>query len=134
MGRRVKCPYCQQLAKFVDSKVIYRKSYGMIYICFPCDARVGIERGTDKPLGTLANKELREARKRAHAAFDPLWKKKGRKKSRGKMYRLLADAMNIQVQRSHIAMFDVIQCQQVFAFASRYLETEQVQNGSAQDD
>ena len=31
----------------------------MIYICKPCDAYVGVHKGTDKALGRLANKELR---------------------------------------------------------------------------
>ena len=32
------CPYCNQESQFVDSSVIYGKSYGMIYLCSDCDA------------------------------------------------------------------------------------------------
>jgi hypothetical protein len=35
------CPYCNQESQFVDSSVIYGKSYGMIYLCSDCDAYVG---------------------------------------------------------------------------------------------
>jgi transposase-like protein len=30
------CQYCKKPAKFVDSKIIYGKSYGMIYLCKEC--------------------------------------------------------------------------------------------------
>ena len=28
-----KCPYCNSPVRFEDSKIIYGKSYGMVYIC-----------------------------------------------------------------------------------------------------
>jgi len=46
----------------------------MIYLCRSCDAYVGVHKGTDKPKGRLANAELREYKKKAHSAFDPLWR------------------------------------------------------------
>ena len=72
--RKVYCDYCGREAEFVDSKIIYGKSYGKIYLCRNCMAYVGVHKGTDKPLGRLANAELRNWKKAAHAAFDPLWK------------------------------------------------------------
>lgn len=74
--KEVYCDYCGRRAEFVDSKVIYGKSYGMIYLCRCCPgyAYVGVHKGTDRPLGRLADMELRELKKLAHAAFDPLWK------------------------------------------------------------
>jgi hypothetical protein len=50
------CPYCKAKTSFVDSSLIYNKSYGMIYICFECDAYVGCHKGTDKAKGSLANR------------------------------------------------------------------------------
>jgi hypothetical protein len=40
----------------------------MIYLCVPCDAYVGTHKNSKdhKPLGFLANRGLREARKAAH--------------------------------------------------------------------
>jgi hypothetical protein len=56
----VTCPYCGQPAIYVDSAAVYRiGSYGMIYLCRPCQAWVGVHPGTDQPLGRLANAELR---------------------------------------------------------------------------
>lgn len=69
--RKVHCDYCGRRAEYVDSKVIYGKSYGMIYLCRNCMAYVGVHKGSDKPLGRLANAQLRHWKKEAHAAFDP---------------------------------------------------------------
>ena len=71
---KVYCPYCGKEAELIDSSVIYGRSYGMAYICFDCDAYVGTHKGTEKPLGRLANAELRKWKMRAHDAFDPIWK------------------------------------------------------------
>lgn len=50
------CPYCGCFAEFVDSSCVYNgKSYGMIYLCRPCVAWVGVHKGTDNALGRLAN-------------------------------------------------------------------------------
>lgn len=56
--RKVYCDYCGRETEYVDSKVIYGKSYGKIYLCRNCMAYVGVHKGTDKPLGRLANAEL----------------------------------------------------------------------------
>lgn len=58
--RNVYCPYCGRQAEYVDSKVIYGRSYGMAYLCRNCDAYVGVHRGTDEPLGRLADASLRK--------------------------------------------------------------------------
>lgn len=70
------CPYCKRTAVLVDSEIIYRRSYGMIWTCDNCDAYVGCHKGTIKPLGTLANFALRWKRILTHQMFDALWKKK----------------------------------------------------------
>src|ERR1044072_1392050 len=72
------CPYCNRPTQYVDSKRVYTKSYGMIYLCEPCGAWVGVHRGTNVALGRLANRELRKWKKDAHKYFDPLWQKKMR--------------------------------------------------------
>ena len=114
-----RCPYCGEEAVLKDSKVIYRRSYGMAWICWnypQCDAYVGCHKGTDKPLGRLANKELREAKKAAHAAFDPLWlKAKDRRGERHKAYAWLAESLGIERDDCHIGMFDVETCKRVVA-------------------
>lgn len=112
-GRFVSCPYCGQQAEYVDSAVIYGRSYGMVYLCRPCDAYVGVHKGTDQPLGRLANRELRRWRNRAHAMFDPLWQKGRFRRRRNDAYAWLAEKMGLPKEETHIAMFDIPQCKQV---------------------
>ena len=110
--RNVICPYCNKRAEYTDSKVVYGgKSYGKIYLCKDCNAYVGVHKGTDKPLGRLADKELRHWKKEAHAAFDPVWQS-GQMK-RAAAYKWLAEQMNLTINETHIGMFDVEQCKQV---------------------
>ncbi len=109
--RTVNCPYCGRQAEYVDSKIVYRRSYGMIYLCLNCDAYVGVHRGTDRPKGRLANRELRYWKKAAHAAFDPLWQSGGMK--RKEAYRWLASQMGLSPEETHIGMFDVQECKTV---------------------
>jgi hypothetical protein len=114
-------------AKLVDSKVIYGFSYGMAYLCKPCDAYVGCHKGTNVPLGTLANAELREWRKKAHNLFDKIWRdylpENMRHIYRSRCYSWLSKKMNVPYEQCHIAMFDVDQCKKVVMLC----ETEIIQ-------
>lgn len=107
---KVICDYCGKPAKFVDSKIIYGRSYGMVYYCGRCNAYVGVHKGTDQPLGRLANAELRYWKKAAHAEFDPLWKYGRFKHHRNAAYGWLAQKMGLPVEKTHIGMFDVGEC------------------------
>lgn len=109
------CPYCNKISKLVTGKEIYphRKDLFSLnfYSCSSCDAYVGTHKGTTKPLGRLANKELRKAKSAAHRAFDPLWKFGGMK--RKEAYKWLAEVLNIKSADCHIGMFDVEMCEDV---------------------
>lgn len=76
-------------------------------------AYVGVHKGTDKPLGRLANAELRYWKRAAHAAFDPLWKYGRFKGFRDVAYGWLAKRMGLPMELTHIGMFDVDQCKKV---------------------
>jgi hypothetical protein len=69
---------------------------------------VGIHEYTDIPLGTLANYEMREARKHAKKLFNPLWQ--GGEMTRSEAYQWLAEQLQIPASECHIAMFDVDRC------------------------
>lgn len=120
----VVCPYCSQLAKFLPtSEAIYHgRDYGPVYICVPCDAWCGCHPGTTKPLGRLANKELRQWKMKTHLVFDPIWRERWERKNavdakykkgmaRGGRYKKLAELMGIPKEECHIGMFDVGRCQ-----------------------
>jgi len=118
----VRCPYCGAFARLKDSIEVYGRSYGMIWDCRPCDAYVGVHKDspTHYPLGRLANKELREWKMKAHAAFDPLWK--SGKMTRSEAYKALGAKLRMSPARTHIGWFDVEQCQAVVAAAQELSE------------
>lgn len=109
------CPYCGGKVELLDSSVVYGKSYGWVYVCerYPiCNSFVGCHGNTSEPLGTLANRELREKRKEAHSILDSLWK--GRKYfTRGKAYRVMRELMNLTKSEAHIGVFTVFQCDEM---------------------
>lgn len=111
----MECPYCKSNVELKNSSVIYGRDYGLSWICskFPeCDSYVGCHKGTDKPLGRLANRELRKLKNRAHAAFDPLWMRK-KFKRRFDAYQWLAAKLGIHIGDCHIGMFNNDMCLRV---------------------
>lgn len=113
------CPYCNGKTAFVDSAVIYGRSYGMIYLCGKCDAYCGVHKGTDKALGRLANAELRHWKKEAHKYFDQLWK--GGEMSRDEAYKELSTHLSILPIYTHIGMFSVETCKEVVDWSKKLL-------------
>lgn len=92
------CPYCGKEAEWVENKEIYGRNYGksfMSYLCRSCDAYVGCHQNTRRPLGIMANRELREQRKKAHANLDPYWK--SGKMQRSEMYHRLKEVFGREI-------------------------------------
>ena len=109
--KEVYCDYCGRRAEYVDSAEVYHgRSYGMIYLCRPCKAYVGVHKGSDVPKGRLADAELRYWKKAAHAAFDPLWQYGEFRHRRNAAYRWLSEQMQLPVEKTHIGMFNIDQC------------------------
>lgn len=105
------CPYCNKEAVWTENKTVYGRNYGksvMCYYCKPCDAYVGCHQNTRKPLGTMANKELREWRKKAHAVIDPLWKNNGMK--RREVYLMLKRKIGREI---HVGESDIETCKEI---------------------
>ena len=115
------CPYCAADAKLVTGAEIYQHRGDLsalrFWRCAPCRAYVGCHKAGNgygdgtRPLGRLANAELRQAKTRAHAAFDPIWK--NRRMTRRKAYSWLADALGVPVEQMHIGEFDEALCLRV---------------------
>ena len=109
--RTVLCDYCVKPAELADDSVIYGRSYGhKIWLCRSCNAYVGCHRGTDKPLGRLADSRLRHYKRAAHDAFDPIWKFGRFRNNRSGAYAWMAEAMRLPKEKAHIGMFDVTDC------------------------
>lgn len=113
----IRCPYCDREATLVNGAAIYPHrpdlTHKSFWQCVACDEWVGCHPGTTKPLGRLANAELRREKQRAHAAFDPLWRSKTM--SRKEAYRWLAQAIGVSEANCHIGMMDVLACKAVVA-------------------
>ena len=102
---------------------IYGRAYGewpYLYLCENCEAYVGLHPFTDIPLGTLANAELRQARKTNKAKFIALQRAKSWSRSRA--YQWLADHMGIKVEECHWGWFEVEQCERAGEICNLELE------------
>ena len=86
----------------------------MMWLCKDCDARVGCHQNTKTPLGTMANKELRDWRIKAHAFFDPLWK--SGKYKRSMAYNFLNQQMGREI---HIGESDIETCKEIIELFKR---------------
>ena len=116
--REVLCPYCGGKATLTSSTVVYGgKDYGPIYLCDPCWAWVGCHQGTYKPLGRLANAELRTWKQAVHRTFDAIWKRGPM--TRKQAYAWLAKSLGIEEKDCHIGMFDVETCKRVITLQIR---------------
>lgn len=137
------CPYCGKKAALVNGLVIYPKRPDLsslsFYQCAPCNAYVGCHKGTTKPLGRLADAELRKWKRAAHSQFDKIWKgfkernlgdvkemtfsnpfeapKTQGRMSRGMAYKYLAESLGIQQDACHIGMFTVDLCKRAYGIA-----------------
>lgn len=122
------CPYCCRGSIFLESSAsLYNgRDFGPVYACLPCRAWVGCHKGTTKPLGRLANAQLRRWKRAVHAVFDPIWQARYERKraadpkytkahARGGRYKRLAELMGIPREECHVGMFDVERCKQAIS-------------------
>lgn len=123
------CKECRGRVVYHEhNAIVYGKDYGNghIYICenFPsCNSYVGAH-GDGKPLGDVVGYKTRQARKQAHKAFDPLWRQgeiNRRFGNRETAYKYLSDFMNLPTEKTHIGMFDELQCKRVLEFVNHIL-------------
>ncbi len=113
------CPYCGAPAQLTTGRHVYPHRADLadkrFYQCRPCGAYVGCHPNTDRPLGGLANAELRRWRQRVHAAFDPHWKRARDTYARSRAYRRLADGLGIPQDECHTGSFDLERCKAALA-------------------
>ncbi len=122
-----RCPFCNSRVSLIESAKIYGCHYRFIYLCnsYPkCDARVKCHPRTIIPMGTLADKELRRWRSLVHRKFDPLWQS-GVFPSRQTAYKWLSKAMKLPLEKTHVAMFNIRQCQRAIALVEGFTRSRQ---------
>lgn len=116
----MKCPYCGAPAICRPASIVYgsetidRKSY--LYLCsrWPaCDAYVSAHKKDHRPMGTMANGDLRHKRILAHRALQKLQKE--RHMDKWAVYVWLQAKFNLDKRQAHIAMFSEQMCDQVIS-------------------
>jgi hypothetical protein len=119
---RVDCGECGKPAGLVDGRTIYPHRPDLHAKAFwkcVCGAYVGCHDGTFNPKGSPSGHETRQARIAAHAAFDPLWRRKAEQAgiakghARAKAYRWLSERLGIDAKETHIGMFDAATARRV---------------------
>lgn len=100
------CHYCFSEVTIKTHMEVYGKNFGnwpYMYQCTCCDASVGIHKGTNVPLGYLADKNLRSKRIEVKASFFKL--KEDYNLSTKEAYSLLAGQMKYSKKNCHFGMF-----------------------------
>ena len=97
-----------------DGRLVLRSSkHGLFYGCtrYPsCKGSHGAH-PNGAPLGVPADSLTRQARIRAHAFFDRLWKDPTVGKSRFDAYTWLAKMLNVPLDKAHISMLNKDDCE-----------------------
>lgn len=105
------CNLCGGKVIYTSNKIIYGREYGSgkCYFCTNCKAYVGThEPRPDEAYGLLADRQMRNMKKKCHALFDQSWLNAAdRRKARRASYRRLADEMEIPVEECHFGWFDM---------------------------
>lgn len=122
---RMRCPYCGAPVIYRSADGIYRDNSNgtMLYVCshYPqCDAYVRVHAGTNIPVGTLANHELRTLRRTAHHYFDQLYQ--SGMMSKQDAYQWLADLICAPLSQAHIGYLGEYYCKQVIEESRKLLE------------
>lgn len=130
LPRPMRCDSCQSTRiKLEDNAILYRRSMGdwpLIWYCDACYASVGCHQGTVIPLGPMADRETRQARKRAHDEFDPIWRRGHLK--RPEAYKWLANQLRIESRACHISWFNKEQCEAVITICQKARRKKYVPN------
>ena len=116
--QQVNCPYCGAPAICRPASMVHGKNTWQkgthLYVCtrWPdCDSYVTAHKNTLLPMGSLANRDLRNKRIHAHHAFDQLWKS-GRM-TKKEAYRWLQMQFGLPRENAHIGMFGDYLCERL---------------------
>lgn len=115
-----RCPYCFGYTEFIDSKEVYQESHGFIFICRRCESWCTTLPNSDQCAGSLANKELRQLRRKTQELLQPLIERKvrygyERRKVQIKVREWISKILNRPLEESHIAMMDIPECNKMIA-------------------
>jgi len=115
-GHSLRCQYCGSPTVLRSADGIYKSNPDntQLYVCtrWPaCDAYVRVHPGTTIPVGSVANKKLRQMRYQAHQAFDQLHK--SGLMTDDQAYQWLAGLLQAPRSQAHIGYLGEYSCQLV---------------------
>lgn len=131
MSKRIKlhCQYCGAPAVLRPASDVHGGGHrvdGYVYACsrYPfCDSYVSAHPDTRRPMGTLANRALREKRAKAHRVFNLLWERGHMTKKEA--YRWLQMLFGLPEDMAHIAQFSDYRCEKLMCECQRFLDHAQ---------
>lgn len=103
------CLECGGISILTEGRDLYPHRpdlYSLPFYKCACGAYCGCHSGTKRPLGNPAGPKTRAARRRAHDAFDPIWRDTTKGISRNQAYKLAAEDLNIPPGDCHIGMMN----------------------------
>lgn len=113
IGGICRCPYCGSSVTYRSADGIYKdnSSCTMLYVCsrYPkCDVYVRVHKGTNIPVGTMADRKLRQLRNEAHKHFSKLIHDDYMTKHEA--YRWLAGLLGVPQKEAHIGYLSEYYC------------------------
>ena len=122
--KEMRCPYCGRFVKLRKGSELFGPNARIkkVYVCsnYPvCDAYVSAD-SKGKPMGTLANKGLRELRVQAHKSFDRLWR--SGYMTREWAYKWLSVRLGINERHCHIGQFGEERCEETIELCNSVWE------------
>lgn len=131
--QKIFCPYCGAEAKLRPASEVYGEKTingdSYLFVCseYPkCDSYVNAHRESHKPMGTLANSNLRNKRIIAHHALSKLWENGTMTKSEA--YWWLRIKLRLDEKHAHIGLFDENMCDRVIKLCN---EVYKISNANA---
>lgn len=117
---RMNCPYCGAPVVCRPASTVYRNALrqkgSYLYLCsrYPaCDAYVSAHKKDRRPMGTLADGNLRHKRILAHRALEKL--RQERHMEKWAVYVWLQGKLKMEPEQVHIGMFSEQMCDQVIS-------------------
>jgi hypothetical protein len=106
------CDCCGGPAVLVQNRVLYGSNQGkwpVVWYCLSCEASTGCHPFSVFPMGIMADRQTKAARRQMHELLDPIWE--SGLMSRSEAYALLAERMGVPPwEEVHVAWMSLQQC------------------------
>lgn len=127
----MRCPYCGSTVVYKSGKEMFKSCPEGVnyYVCtnYPeCDTFIKTMPNSNKPIGTLANKELRMLRRDAHSYFNQLYLSGAMSKEEA--YLWLANTLGCPKREAHIGQLREYSCKLIIKESQEHFKHCKPQN------